>query len=73
MARLITVSDEIYDNLSRIKGKHSFSEVIRSLLTKKGGDIMRFAGILRSTEVSAWKKEITEGRKKNTGRKIKVL
>lgn len=73
MARLITVSDEIYENLSRIKGKRSFSEIIRSLMNKRGGDIMRFAGVLKSMDASAWKKEISEGRKRNTGRKIKVL
>jgi predicted CopG family antitoxin len=73
MARLITVSDEIYDNLSRIKGKRSFSEIIRALLTKKSGDVMRFAGTLKGTDVSEWKKEVSEDRKKNAGRKIKVL
>lgn len=73
MARLITVSDEIYDNLSRIKGKRSFSEVIRLLLTKKSGDVMKFAGTLKSMDVSGWKKSVTEDRKNNTGRKIKVL
>jgi len=73
MARLITVSDEIYENLSRIKGKRSFSEIIRALLSKRSGDVMRFAGILQGTDVGEWKKDIGEGRKNNTGRRIKVL
>ena len=35
MARLISVSDDVYKNLKRLKGQQSFSKVIISLLSKK--------------------------------------
>lgn len=48
MARLISVSNEVYEELSKTKGeKRSFSEVIRSLLDtkKRAFDMKSFAGI----------------------------
>jgi len=36
MARQIAIKDDLYDRLSRIKGKRSFSEIIELLLDKSG-------------------------------------
>ena len=36
MARQIAIKDDLYERLSRIKGKRSFSEVIELLLDKSG-------------------------------------
>jgi predicted CopG family antitoxin len=49
MSKLISVSDEIYANLSKYKmNGRSFTEVIRLFMESKNqGDIMEFAGILK--------------------------
>ncbi len=49
MARQISVSNEVYELLSRRKGKKSFSQVIKENLCseEKRSDIMSFAGILK--------------------------
>ena len=36
MGKTITISDDVYWELVRLKGKRSFSEVIRELIKKKG-------------------------------------
>ena len=36
MARQIAIKDDLYERLSRIKGKRSFSEIIELLLDKSG-------------------------------------
>lgn len=50
MARQISVSNEVYELLSKNKGKKSFSEVIKENLCFKEEkkDIMRFAGSMKN-------------------------
>jgi len=36
MTKTISISDDIYELLVKIKGKRSFSEVIRDLIKKRG-------------------------------------
>ncbi|MDK2373063.1 MAG: antitoxin VapB family protein [Candidatus Korarchaeota archaeon] len=38
MPKTITLSDDVYKELLRIKGKRSFSEVIRDLLKERRGN-----------------------------------
>jgi predicted CopG family antitoxin len=49
MARQISVSNEVYELLSKNKGKKSFSQVIKEnlILKEEKRDIMRFAGIMK--------------------------
>lgn len=77
MARQISLSDEVYEKLLKIKGKRSFSEVIKEELGKeeqKGKNVLKFAGILKrkmsKKEIASWEKEITEDREKNYGRAL---
>lgn len=75
MTRLISVSNDVYNMLSKLKGKNmSFSEIIKSLIKEKNekGDIRRFAGILKDEkeELDKFEKQITRDRRKNFGRKI---
>jgi len=50
MARQISVSNEVYELLSKNKGEKSFSEVIKEnlILKEEKKDIMRFAGIMKN-------------------------
>ena len=52
MARQISVSDEVYSMLSRMKDSKSFSETIKQAIGEKveTGDteLMKFAGILKN-------------------------
>ena len=36
MAKLVSISDDVYDALTRMKGSDSFSKVIRVLIEKTG-------------------------------------
>ncbi len=73
MTKLVSLSNEAYATLLKRKGKKmSFSDVVMSL-SKGKGDIMRFAGVLKDVDVSEWKRQVAEDRRKNYGRKIKVL
>ena len=46
MARLISVPDELYNELTKLKGEGSYSEVIRSLIkhTSNKDLVLSFAG-----------------------------
>ena len=50
MARQISVSNEVYELLSKRKGEKSFSEVIKEnlILKEEKKDVMRFAGIMKN-------------------------
>ena len=49
MARQISVSNEVYELLSKRKGKKSFSQVIKENLCSQEEkmDIMSFAGVMK--------------------------
>lgn len=62
MTRTISVADDVYEMLVKIKGKRSFSEVIRSLIKKEGNfDVLMVAfGTRNEAEVEELKKEVEE-------------
>ena len=72
VARQISVSNEVYELLSKRKGKKSFSEVIKENLcaNKKKTDIMKFAGIMKDEKgkLEELKKQIAAEREANYGR-----
>ncbi len=72
MARQISVSNEVYELLSRRKGKKSFSQVIKENLCseEKRSDIMSFAGILKDEKekLELLKSRIAAEREANYGR-----
>ena len=76
MARQISVSNEVYELLSRRKGKKSFSQVIKESLctTEKKKDIMRFAGAMKNEkqELERLKAQVTAEREANYGRSFDV-
>ena len=68
MSKLINVSNEIYEKLSKLKGENSYSEVLRKLLEHKTNKeaILSFVGKKGIDEKSiiALKKEWKEWSKK---------
>jgi predicted CopG family antitoxin len=61
MVRVISISDEAYAELSRIKAGRSFTEVIRALINKKTtagnfDEVMRFFGAINDKEASGMRK-----------------
>jgi len=75
MARQISVSNEVYELLSKRKGKKSFSQVIKENLCPKEEkvDIMNLAGILKDDkeELKRLKSQIAAEREQNYGRTFK--
>ncbi len=68
MVKVISISDNVYSELEKMKNGASFSKFIESLIekAKKRGDIAnmeRFIGILTGEEAADWKKEIKERRR----------
>jgi predicted CopG family antitoxin len=76
MARQISVSNEVYELLSKRKGKRSFSQVIKESLcaTEKKTDIMKFAGIMKDEKekLEQLKLQIEAEREANYGRSFEV-
>lgn len=72
MARQISVSNEVYELLSKHKGKKSFSQVIKESLgaNEKKPDIMRFAGVMKDDKekLEQLKVQIAAEREANYGR-----
>ncbi|MGI0141497.1 MAG: antitoxin VapB family protein [Candidatus Micrarchaeales archaeon] len=72
MAKQISISDEVYETLLKMKEGRSFSEVIKSMTKKKNKSLMQYAGMLkhRKKELKELEKQISEEREKNHGRKF---
>jgi predicted CopG family antitoxin len=72
MARQISVSNEVYELLSKRKGKKSFSQVIKESLCANGKktNIMKFAGIMKDEKekLEQLKLQIEAEREANYGR-----
>jgi len=64
MTKIISISDEAYNELSRLKNGLSFSKIILILSKiKKRESIMKFAGIWEDIDTEKMKKELKEERK----------
>lgn len=74
MARQISVSDEVYKELSKLKGKKSFSELIKEVMgiKKTNEKFMKFAGILKKDrkKLDELRKLIAKEREANYGREF---
>ena len=74
MARQISVSNEVYELLSKRKGKKSFSEVIKENLCSEEEkvDIMSFAGVMKGDKqkLELLKSKIAAEREANYGRAL---
>jgi predicted CopG family antitoxin len=74
MSRQISVSNEVYELLSKRKGKKSFSQVIKENLCseEKKVDIMSFAGIMKGDKqkLELLKSKIAAEREANYGREL---
>jgi predicted CopG family antitoxin len=74
MSRQISVSNEVYELLSKNKGKKSFSQVIKENLCSKETkvDIMSFAGIMKGEKqkLELLKSKIAAEREANYGRAL---
>jgi predicted CopG family antitoxin len=63
VVKTITISDDVYNELLRIKGNKSFSELFRELLKerKRNAHVLKhIAGILSEEEYKEAKKHINE-------------
>ena len=64
MTKVISISDEAYIELSRLKGDFSFTNIILNLTKeKKKGSLMDCAGTWDNKEASRIKEEIMHERK----------
>jgi Uncharacterized ACR, COG1753. len=70
MPKVITISDKVYEELSRLKGDKSFSEIINELVTfynesKRGrkGVLLEIFGILTKEEAEELEREVERTRK----------
>ena len=74
MSRQISVSNEVYELLSKRKGKKSFSQVIKENLCseEKKVDIMSFAGIMKGDKqkLELLKSKIAAEREANYGKAL---
>ena len=62
MTKTISISDDVYDLLVKIKGKKSFSEIIRDLIKKEGNfELLMIAfGTRNREDAEKLEKEIRE-------------
>ena len=64
MTKVISISDDAYDALKKLKAQRSFSQVIIEIaLEKSKRNIMEFAGTLSDKEGDEMKERIYEERK----------
>jgi len=69
MTKVITISDESYDELKRLKKELSFSKIIIELAReRKKENMMSFAGILTNEEAEKMKRNLSEMRKLSSRR-----
>jgi predicted CopG family antitoxin len=64
MGKVITLSDEAYEALKKIKSNKSFSEIVIEITKEKNKDeLMSLAGSITNEDAEKIKKAIYEGRK----------
>lgn len=63
MTKIISISDNAYEKLKKMKNEKSFSEIIIELTFEKNeGNLMKFAGALSREEADKIKKDIYKER-----------
>ncbi|MDI3502622.1 MAG: hypothetical protein PWR13_822 [Archaeoglobi archaeon] len=63
MVKTITIADDVYEELVKMKGSKSFSEVIRELLKKRKGNsdvLIKMLGVLSEDEYKEAEKRIKD-------------
>ncbi len=62
MGKTITIADDVYNELVKVKGKRSFSEVIRDLIKRQGNsDVLLIGfGTRDDEEIKEFKEELRE-------------
>ncbi len=60
MVKTITIADDVYEELVRMKGNKSFSELLRELIKKRKGNLEALFGIANSVDVKKLEKTIKE-------------
>ncbi len=71
MTKIVSLSDEAYEKLKKMKNERSFSEIIIELTFEKTKDnLMKFAGTLSKEEADKIKKDIY-GERKISSRRFK--
>ncbi len=78
MVKVISIQDDVYEELRKRKDGKSFSVVIRGLLKESGkkltiGDLFSYETILSDEEAIKMEKETLEARKRSKTRFIKEL
>ena len=64
MTKVISISDEAYEALRKVKLNRSFSEIIMHIMKEKNKDnLMNFVGSLSKSEADKIKKEIYSDRR----------
>ena len=78
MVKIISISDDTYQELSRRKAGRSFSETIRDLLRKEKmkGDIKevsKFWGAFKDVDAASLKREVRQARTRSSQRNSRRL
>ena len=78
MVKLISIQDDVYEELSKRKDNKSFSSVIRELLRESNKnltirDLVKGDAILSGEEADKMKQEILDARKRSKSRNIKEM
>lgn len=78
MVKVISIQDDVYEELSKRKDNKSFSQVIRELVAESKkettfGDLIGYLGTLSPREASIMKRETDEGRKRAKSRNIREM
>jgi predicted CopG family antitoxin len=63
MVKTITIADDVYEELVKMKGSKSFSEVIRELLKKRKGNsdiLIKMLGVLSEDEYKEAERRIKD-------------
>ena len=78
MVKIISISDDTYNELTKRKAGRSFSETIKELLRRENvkGDpriVSRFCGTFKDVDAISLKKAIAEGRSRSSQRVTRRL
>lgn len=63
MTRVISISDDAYEALKKLKAGRSFSKIIIEIVKEKKNNLLDFAGIISEAEAEEVKRDIYESRK----------